>query len=247
MTKPNRVFILFERSGVFKKAFDEIGIPATDYDLEAEHDQVIRMDLFAEINRAYDTQEKTLFNEITPHDLILAFFPCTYFSDQAQLYSRCDSYSMQNYTDEHKLELSMSAMEQRNLFYNTLCKLVLIAKRNGLRMIIENPYGHVCFLKWYFPIKPEIIIHDRRALGDSVKKATQFFFINCKALFSLIPPYGRVTQRKDIATLKGFARSRIEGDFAKNFIEKYLRGDNWEEQDECILPEVRKEKQLQLC
>ena len=229
MTKPNKVFILFERSGTFKKAFEAMGIPAADYDLEAKHDQVVKMDLFAEINRATNTQEHTLFDDITPQDLIFAFFPCTYFSDQSQLISRCDSFSMQNYTDEHKLLISMKAMEQRNLYYNTLCKLVLIAIHRQLRLIIENPYGHVCFLKWFFPIKPEIILHDRRALGDSVKKPTQFFFINCNALFALIAPFGKITQKKNVATIKGFERSRIKPSFATKFIETYLKGENWEE------------------
>ena len=50
-----KVHCLFEQSGTFKNEFKKLGIPAEDYDIQnnfGETDHVI--DLFAEINRAYD-------------------------------------------------------------------------------------------------------------------------------------------------------------------------------------------------
>ena len=50
-----KVHCLFEQSGTFKNEFKKLGIPAEDYDIQnnfRETDHVI--DLFAEIDRAYD-------------------------------------------------------------------------------------------------------------------------------------------------------------------------------------------------
>lgn len=50
-----KVHCLFEQSGTFKNEFKKLGIPAEDYDIQnnfGETDHVI--DLFAEIDRAYD-------------------------------------------------------------------------------------------------------------------------------------------------------------------------------------------------
>ena len=50
-----KVHCLFEQSGTFKNEFIKLGIPAEDYDIQnnfGQTDHVI--DLFAEINKAYD-------------------------------------------------------------------------------------------------------------------------------------------------------------------------------------------------
>ena len=81
------------------------------------------------------------------------------------------------------------------------------------------------FLKQFFPIKPELVIKDRRKIGDIYKKPTQFFFINCEPEFKL---YGdcfvKVDDPKNIEDASGFARSVISSAFAKNFIETYIVG-----------------------
>ena len=73
---------LFEQSGTFKNEFKKLGYEAYDYDIQnefGETDYVI--DLFSEISGAYDGRP-SIFDKIETDDLILAFFPCTYFSDQ---------------------------------------------------------------------------------------------------------------------------------------------------------------------
>ena len=232
MKKPNHAWILFERSGTFKKAFEKFGIPATDFDLEAEHEEVVKVDIFKCIDNAFMDIGGHIFNHFKADDLIIAFFPCTYFSDQSQLISRCDSFSMKDYTLEEKLNLSRVNMRFRADYYDYLCQLVLICKKRNLQLIIENPFGKVNFLKWFFPLKPEIIIEDRRALGDFFKKPTQFFFVNCKAEFSLIPFVGKVKQKKSVQKIKGFARSRIAPQFAENFIKYFLETEEWKNEKE---------------
>lgn len=75
-----KVHCFFEQSGTFKREFIKLGIPAEDYDIQnnfGQTDHVI--DLFSEIEKAY-CGGSSLFEKITKDDLILAFFPCIYFS-----------------------------------------------------------------------------------------------------------------------------------------------------------------------
>ena len=79
-----KVHLLFEQSGTFKNEFIKLGIPAEDYDIQnnfGETDHVI--DLFAEIESAYGGGI-TIFDSISCEDLVIAFFPCIYFSQQNQ-------------------------------------------------------------------------------------------------------------------------------------------------------------------
>lgn len=78
-----KVHCFFEQSGTFKNEFIKLGITAEDYDIQnnfGETDHVV--DLFDHIEREYDKtrQDKTIFDTIGPDDLIIAFFPCIYFS-----------------------------------------------------------------------------------------------------------------------------------------------------------------------
>lgn len=218
----HRVHLFFERSGTFKKAFEKYGFIATDYDLEAEHEEVKKTDLFLEITKEYYDNSSSVFAEIKDNDLVVAFFPCTYFSDQSQLISRGDSYGMKDFPQKLKLERSIVDMTTRADFYKTLCHLCLLAERKNFKLIIENPYGKVNFLKQFFPIKPGLIIHNRMLWGDFFKKPTQFFFINCTPNFFLERVCASPKENNPIDKKHGFSRSRISNRFAENFIESVI-------------------------
>ena len=228
MRKPNKVHILFERSGTFFRAFEKFGIPAVDYDLEAEYDGVRRVDVFKEIDKCNWGVKPCIFDDMLPGELLVAFFPCTYFSDQSQLSSRGDGAGMKEWTLDVKLLRSQTDMMIRERYFNKLCQLVRIVLERNLQLIIENPYGKVNFLKWYFPVKAGLVVKDRRVWGDRLKKPTQFFFVNCSPEFCLMPvSAGRGTERP-CEKMKGFERSRISGAFAENFIENVLKTPEWE-------------------
>ena len=222
LSDSSRVHLFFERSGTFKKAFEKYGFVATDYDLEAEHEEVKKTDLFFEITKEYHDESSEVFAEIKDNDLIVAFFPCTYFSDQSQLISRGDSFGMKGFSQYEKLERSMNDMSTRSGFYATLCRLCLIAIRKNFKLIIENPYGKVNFLKQFFPIKPGLIIHNRMLWGDFFKKPTQFFFVNCTPNFFLERICASPKENNPIEKNHGFSRSRISSRFAENFIESVI-------------------------
>lgn len=222
LSDSHKVHLFFERSGTFKKAFEKYGFVATDYDLESEHEEVKKTDLFYEITKEYYDESSSVFAEIKDNDLVVAFFPCTYFSDQSQLISRGDSFGMKDFSQYEKLERSMKDMNIRAGFYQTLCRLCMIAERKHFKLIIENPYGKVNFLKQFFPIKPGLIIKNRMMWGDFFKKPTQFFFINCTPNFFLERVCASQKENNPIEKNHGFSRSRISNRFAENFIESVI-------------------------
>lgn len=222
LSDTSKVHLFFERSGTFKKAFEKYGFVATDYDLEAEHEDVKKIDLFSEINKEFITENSSVFAEIKDNDLVVAFFPCTYFSDQSQLISRGDSFGMKDFSKEEKLRRSATDMTVRSNFYSTLCYLCIIAIRKNFKLIIENPYGKVNFLKQFFPIKPALVIKNRMLWGDFFKKPTQFFFINCTPNFYLERLCAIPKENNPIEKNHGFSRSRISSRFAENFIESVI-------------------------
>lgn len=219
----NKVHCLFEQSGTFKKAFKELGYNAIDYDINKTKNVDVVTNLFYQIYLENTEDKESIFNGINQDDLVIAFFPCTYFSDQSQLLSRGDNYGQKEWSEKQKLEYSMKQMQERQGYYSNLCNLCLIAIKKGFKLIIENPYGKINFLKQYFPIKPKVIIMNRQKMGDSYKKPTQFFFINCNPEFNLQNEYSLENKvAKRIEDNKGIKRSIISSDFAKNFIKDFI-------------------------
>lgn len=219
----DEVHILFEQSGTFKKVFAAYGYNVTEYDIKNTENVDLSTNIFKEIDLALETKCYSLFDNIYEDDLVFAFFPCTYFSDQSQLLSRGDSFGQKNWSEKQKLEYSMKQANKRSEFFNYLCKLCIIAIDRGFKLIIENPYGKINFLKWYFPIRPGIVITDRRSYGDYFKKPTQFFFINCVPEFKLFQEEDKtkfVTKR--IVDKRGIDRSLISPAFAENFCKQFI-------------------------
>ena len=222
----SKVHCLFEQSGTFKKAFKELGYNAIDYDINKTENVDIVVDLFMQIFFANEKKRYSIFDNISKDDLVIAFFPCTYFSDQSQLLSRGDNYGQKYWSKEKKLQYSMEQMQERSSFYTFLCSLCLVAIKRGFKLIIENPYGKVNFLKHFFPLKPEVVLLDRRRMGDFYKKPTQFFFINCEPEFKLWKECAETMgEQNRVEDNKGFMRSVISTTFAKNFIKAYITND----------------------
>lgn len=217
------VHCLFEQSGTFKNAFKKLGYKAFDYDINKTVNVDFMTNLFCQISWENTKGKQSVFNDISKGDLVLAFFPCTYFSDQSQLLSRGDNFGQKEWSIEKKLEYSMQQMQNRQKYYANLCNLCLIAIKKGFKLIIENPYGRVNFLKQFFPIKPGLIIKDRRTMGDFYKKPTQFFFVNCEPEFKLHGEcFSTMESKRTIERTHGFERSIISPAFAENFIKTYI-------------------------
>ena len=83
----------FEQSGTFKNEFKKLGFEAFDYDIKNDFNETdFVIDLFNEIEKAYDNQ-KSIFDNITTTDTIIAFFPCIRFENQILLSFRGEMHS----------------------------------------------------------------------------------------------------------------------------------------------------------
>lgn len=213
---------LFEQSGTFKREFKKLGINAFDYDIENPSGEVdFNLDLFAEINKAYDGYS-SIFDLFKPDDLLMAFFPCVRFETQIIMHIKGIAFDVRDWPDDKKIENSMNLIEEVGIMYKLLCKLCLICYKRNLRLIIENPYKEENFLNRYFPLKPNVVDMDRRKFGDSFTKPTQYWFINCKPEnninFESIEPKAK----KKVLVERGIHRSAIEEGYANRFIRDFI-------------------------
>lgn len=216
-----KVHCFFEQSGTFKNEFIKLGIPAEDYDIQnnfGETDHVV--DLFQAIEDAYDGKP-SLFDEIRGGDLIMAFFPCTYFSDMSQILHTWGAYPSKGTKAASDIILSRS--RNRQDYYEKCVKMLTIAKERGLCLVMENPWGCFSFLQRCFITQPAIVDKDRTLRGDNFVKPTAYWFINCTntmgCSFQRKPPK-RV--KKDYRSEAD--RSMISPDYARNFICDFILG-----------------------
>lgn len=181
MKTPNRVHCFFEQSGTFKNEFIKLGIPAEDYDIQNNFGETDHTDdLFAAIEAAYDGKP-SLFDKITPDDLIMAFFPCIYFCGFSQLAQTYYSISYKGLTIHEKTQAILKRQNDRTYFLGLLTKLFCIVYERDLRMVVENPANSNFLLFQQNFVEPcTFIDKDRTTRGDVFKKPTAYWFVNCE-------------------------------------------------------------------
>lgn len=122
----------------------------------------------------------------------------------------------------------MKRHDKLNLFYQMLCKLVIVAERKHLRLVIENPYNQPHYLTTWWCLRPTMIDKDRTERGDYYKKPTQYWFIGFKPKNNLIFEPLDYVEVKRIAkkTVDGVgqttARSMIHPQYANRFIREFI-------------------------
>lgn len=181
-----KIHCFFEQSGTFKKEFQKLGYTAFDYDIQnefGETDYVI--DLFNEIENAYDNKS-SIFDNITTDDLIMAFFPCIYFTGYTNpQYFTLSNKNYKNLTLREKLDKIIKRGKDRQYFYEMIQKMVGICLLRNLRIIIENPWSSngAHYLKNNFFKEPDLIDNNRTLRGDDFIKPTGYWFFNCEPTF----------------------------------------------------------------
>lgn len=219
----------FEQSGTFKKQFKKLGIPSEDYDIQnnfGETDHVI--DLFSEIEKGYEG-EQSIFDSITFDDLIFAFFPCIYFSQQNTTYFDGTNINWKQLNTKQKADEILKRNRERNHFYEVALKMFTLCSCRNLILIVENPYSVEHYLHNNFLFKPAFVDKNRQLRGDFFRKPTQYWFINCT------PTSGRSYQtpskKLTVNGLTGHSgslcdekRSLISSDYARNFICDFILG-----------------------
>lgn len=232
MTINGKVHCFFEQSGTFKNEFIKLGIPAEDYDIQnnfGETDHII--DLFGEIEKGYN-RELSIFDNITPDDLIMAFFPCIYFSCMSQMDMSFTAKNYRNLSWREKADAIITRSQNREYFFSLITRLFALCHIKKLRLIVENPWSMQTFLKNGFIAPPSLIDNDRTKRGDYFVKPTAYWFVNCE------PTNGKTMSLKnnrsaiDIAHLPpgkqagicSEERSMISPDYARNFICDFIIG-----------------------
>lgn len=226
-----RVFhCFFEQSGTFKNVLQKYGYKAKDYDIFNSYGQTdVVTDLYEEIDKAY-YGIKSIFTYIKPKDMILAFFPCTRFEDQANMLFLGNAYQMRDYTEEQKLNYDLYLHSQLQRNYEVITKLAIVCLRNNIPLVIENPRGTLHYLSRYWALRPKVIDTDRTKHGDYYKKPTQYWFINCEPQNNVVNMSFEDVKRSNVEdTLdsehklgRKVARSEIHPQYAEWFVRSYL-------------------------
>ncbi len=218
-----QVHCLFEQSGTFKNEFKKMGYTAYDYDILNDFNETdYQIDLYQEIENAYSRERESIFDKFTSEDMLFAFFPCIRFEDQIILCFKGVSSSYKKWTMEQKLENDLVKHDELNHNYKLITKLVLVCLRKNLRLIIENPYSTQHYLVRYWAKDPDLIIYDRRELGDYFVKPTMFYFINYKPQNNFIFEPRVVKPLKRVIHCNVVERSLISHEFANRFIREFV-------------------------
>lgn len=237
--KVRKAFCLFEQSGTFKNEFKKLGIDAEDYDINNEFGETdFQIDLFRQIEIAYGGGE-SIFDRITPDDVIMCFFPCVRFENQIMLFFRGQAHQQKDLSLKEKMQQDIQLLDEVNELYKLVNHLFIVCIDRNLRLIMENPYSEEHFLRRYWCYPAAIIDRDRRDNGDYFKKPTQYWFLNCNPeqniifeplTYNAIDNHGRdawkerrmsdykKTGAKNIKT----ARSMIHPDYANRFIRQHV-------------------------
>lgn len=227
-----KVHCFFEQSGTFKNEFIKLGIPAEDYDIQNNFGETDHTDdLFQAIEDGYNGKP-SLFDGITPDDLIISFFPCIEFCDAKTMIFRGCSIFQKDWPLSKIMRKNIEFAKKREHFFDTLMMLVAVVSERGLRMIIENPWNNSqsTYLQNNF-IKPSLIDMNRALRGDYYVKPTAYWFINCEhttgASYEINPTPKIVCKQHGAKHVTGRCdeqRSMISPSYARNFICDFIIG-----------------------
>jgi len=218
---------LFEQSGTFKNEFIKLGFKAYDYDILNDFEQTDYVcDLYAEIEKAFNNKE-SIFDTFAKDDVILAFFPCTRFEAQILLWYRGEAMQQKNWSLKKKLEYDLKIHDELSKNYEMITKLVLVALKKEIPIIIENPYSEQHYLNRYWCVKSAVVDNNRWEDGDYEKKPTQYWFIGINPENNLLleeAPKQKLRTHNSLFGTKNcqVERSMISPVYASRFIKRHL-------------------------
>lgn len=161
----------------------------------------------------------------------MAFFPCIYFETMSCMYFDFSTINNRHKPLYERIDDAIERLELRTRFHALLYKMVRIAVKRGLRLVIENPYTIPDYLigTKNFP-RPTIIDKNRMLRGDYFVKPTAYWFINCKPTQGLTiqkDKKQKIINKAKPAAKAGLCseeRSMISPDYARNFICDFILG-----------------------
>lgn len=220
----NFAHCFFEQSGTFRDEFAKLGVPGRDYDLCNDFSKTDwQGDLFFQIERAYRGR-KSVLDKIEPEDLILAFFPCTYFCGHNEMYFCGTSYNLRALPPAAKIRVIIERSDKRQEYYKMVLQLIAICEERRLKLVIENPYNAHHYWRFNFPNYPKVIDMGRTLRGDYFKKPTQYIFVgfepgNGQSLAKIRKrQYIEKCHSSPVSGVCSMERSMISPEYAHNFI-----------------------------
>lgn len=202
--KVKNVAILFEQSGTFKKEFKKLNINAIDIDIENKFNQTdIIIDIFKEL------ENNDFIEYLNSFDLVLAFFPCTWFNNYNKLIFSDKWKNYKNMNENEIKEYKNKRMLERELAVYNLFKLINSIKKP---LIIENPSSS--YIKEM--LGEPYMKHSRNIYGDYMKKPTFYYCYN--GVF--IDKMDKIitNTNNSVEKLTGIRRSLISSEYAENFV-----------------------------
>lgn len=227
-----KVHCLFEQSATFKNEFKKLGYEAYDYDIQNNFGETdYQIDIFNEIEKAYDGGQESIFDKMTKDDLIMAFFPCIYFSCLSQMAISWGCTNYRKLSTKQATEEILQRVSNREYFFGLAVKMLTVEKEKGLRLIMENPWSQQTYLKANFVLPPSLIDNDRTKRGDFFQKPTAYWFINSEPTYGCSYQKSNGGKKRIIDCKKGIKagicseeRSMISPDYARNFICDFILG-----------------------
>lgn len=171
-----------------------------------------------------------MFQLVTKDDLIMAFFPCIYFTCMSQMLMSWTHKNYKKYSTKEKADAILDRSAKREKFFRLAVMFHAVCYQNGLRMIMENPWSEQTFLKQNFITNPALVDTNRLLRGDYYVKPTAYWYVNCEPThgMSLQPrKKGRNICQVEPNGMPGICneeRSLISPDYARNFICDFVIG-----------------------
>lgn len=201
------IYCLFEQSGIFKNVFIAKGLKAVDIDISNEFNQT---DIITNI---FDMLDNGFINNLKSDDKIIAFYPCTYFSDYNKLFISGKSNCYRNMNKEQIKNYIINRRITRHKYKNKLYQLIRQCNRKRIPLIIENPVSAT--IKQY--LGEPTIKHTRNKYGDYFKKPTVYYCYNCTINNSKLTVYNDTVLRH-VEKKRGIQRSIMCVKYAENII-----------------------------
>ena len=214
-----KINLLFEQSGTFKRSLIEMGNDAKDIDISNAYNETdTLMDIFVILDKYISGDIKVAKSEIFNADLIIAFFPCTYFSQYNDLMLSGKWYNYKFMTDNEKSMYMFNRKSMQILYTNRLNALIEICRDKKIPLIIENPVSS--YMSMFIKNNNiNYVKHIRNKYGDNMYKPTYYLLFNgayIENLDLIETPITRVVEK--IKDKNGNAnRSLMSKDYVKNF------------------------------
>lgn len=147
--KPNRIHCFFEQTNTFRDVAASMGYEAESYDIEGNPTH--KIDLFKAIEEG-DGNE--FLSKISKDDLVLAFFPCTYFQVWTEVNIIGKNKGMASWSEWQRIEYSRERERAEQLLPNIL-QVGFVGYRKGSSANHREPLPEMLLPSSLLPSTPQ--------------------------------------------------------------------------------------------